>query len=90
VDYDWIFFDCFNTLFDDFDQTGDESGLGSLPTLAVELGLVRTREDFLCAYHADHWSKPHGMHETTFAERLTCVLNVPTFPMSVWGQPSRH
>jgi FMN phosphatase YigB (HAD superfamily) len=27
---DWIFFDCFNTLIDDFDATGDESGLGSL------------------------------------------------------------
>jgi hypothetical protein len=61
VDYDWIFFDCFNTLIDDFDQTNDESGLGSLPTLAVELGLFRTREDFLSAYHADYWAKPDGM-----------------------------
>lgn len=37
-DFDWIFFDCFNTLIDDFDPGGDESGLCSLPELAVTQG----------------------------------------------------
>ena len=34
----WIFFDCFNTLLDDFDETGDESGLGSILDLSVREG----------------------------------------------------
>lgn len=46
----WIFFDCFNTLIDDFDASGDESGLGSLPDLALELGVVQRRADFITAY----------------------------------------
>ncbi len=29
-EFDWIVFDCFNTLIDDFDQAGDESGLGPM------------------------------------------------------------
>ena len=78
MDCDWIFFDCFNTLIDDFDQTGDESGLSSLPTLAVELGLVRAREDFFPLTTRGYWSKPDGMRETTLDERLTWMLNVST------------
>ncbi|HVZ33444.1 MAG TPA: hypothetical protein VG963_13520, partial [Polyangiaceae bacterium] len=46
----WIFFDCFNTLIDDFDALGDESGLGSLPELAVELGAAASPEEFTAAY----------------------------------------
>lgn len=34
----WIFFDCFNTLLDDFDEAGDESGLGSILDLPVREG----------------------------------------------------
>ena len=52
MDYDWIFFDCFNTLIDDFDQSGDESGLGSLPIISVENGWFQTESDFVAAYYA--------------------------------------
>ena len=48
---EWIFFDCFNTLIDDFDQDGDESGLGPMQHLPVEAGLYDTvydlRKDYL-------------------------------------------
>ena len=33
----WIFFDCFNTLLDDFDEAGNESGLGSILDLPVRV-----------------------------------------------------
>lgn len=49
--FDWIFFDCFNTLIDDFDDEGDESGLGPMQHLPVEAGLYDTvyelRQDYL-------------------------------------------
>jgi hypothetical protein len=46
-DFDWIFFDCFNTLIDDFDESGDESGLGSLPRLAVsDVPVIHDWSDF--------------------------------------------
>lgn len=51
-DFDWIFFDCFNTLIDDFDESGDESGLGSLPVLAVQHGFFAAPADFVSAYAA--------------------------------------
>jgi len=34
-DFDWIFFNCFKTLIDDFDVHGDESDLCSLPANGV-------------------------------------------------------
>lgn len=48
--FDWIFFDCFNTLIDDFDEQGDETGLGSVPELAVKLGFFTAAADFTAAY----------------------------------------
>ena len=38
----WIFFDCFNTLLDDFDETGDESGLSPIVHLPVRDGYFAT------------------------------------------------
>jgi hypothetical protein len=42
---------------------------------AVKLGLFRTREDFLSAYHADYWVSIDGARESTLSERLTCTPN---------------
>lgn len=57
----WLFFDCFNTLLDDFDEAGDESGLGTLPELAVALGACAARDVFVDAYRADR--REHGANE---------------------------
>lgn len=46
----WIFFDCFNTLLDDFDETGDESGLRSIVDIPVWEGYFGTTRDFVNAY----------------------------------------
>lgn len=48
----WLFFDGFNTLLDDFGAAGDESGLGTLPELAVALGACAARHAFIDAYRA--------------------------------------
>ena len=49
--FNWIFFDCFNTLIDDFDEDGDASGLGPMQHLPVEAGLYdniyEVRADYL-------------------------------------------
>ena len=37
----WIFFDCFNTLLDDFDDAGDESGIGSIARHPVEAAFCK-------------------------------------------------
>jgi HAD superfamily hydrolase (TIGR01549 family) len=72
-DFDWIFFDCFNTLIDDFDEDGDESGLGSLPSLAVELGFFKAPADFVSAYFLARAQQPDG-RETLLPERLARTL----------------
>ncbi len=48
--FDWIFFDCFNTLIDDFDQEGDESGLGPMQLLPVQAGLYDNIYEFRADY----------------------------------------
>jgi HAD superfamily hydrolase (TIGR01509 family) len=72
-DFDWIFFDCFNTLIDDFDENGDETGLGSLPRLAVELGLFPAPADFTAAYHVARAHSTDG-REVHLSDRLDRVL----------------
>jgi HAD superfamily hydrolase (TIGR01509 family) len=71
---DWFFFDCFNTLIDDFDASGDESGLCSLPELALELGVVTARAEFIEAYGAArrHAADPHL--ELDLKRRLESVV----------------
>lgn len=71
---DWIFFDCFNTLIDDFDATGDDSGLGSLPRLAVELGAVARADEFLTAYGQVRPSNAPPHLETALETRLHSVV----------------
>ena len=73
---DWIFFDCFNTLIDDFDSTGDESGLGPLLHLPVEAGFYPSETDFKRDY--DEWRKRKWTgdewHEVELPERLRAIL----------------
>jgi putative hydrolase of the HAD superfamily len=77
--FDWIFFDCFNTLIDDFDDTGDETGLGSVPALAVELGLFPSAPEFVEAYSRARAWKPDG-RETPLDERLLLTLSAAPEP----------
>ncbi len=75
-DFDWIFFDCFNTLIDDFDPTGDESGLGSLPDIAVTHGLFPERAAFLTCYFEQRaiLNRQSQGHETLLLNRLKHTL----------------
>lgn len=72
----WIFFDCFNTLLDDFDETGDESGLSSIVNLPVREGYFATARDFVNAY--SRWRKNQltgsDSREVLLTDRLTDVL----------------
>ncbi len=72
--FDWIFFDCFNTLIDDFDNSGDESGLCSLPALAVEMGLFEAEHDFRAAYYAVLAASVKTGREVLLIDRLTQTL----------------
>ncbi|MGD1853312.1 MAG: HAD family hydrolase [Leptolyngbyaceae cyanobacterium] len=47
---DWIFFDCFNTLIDDFDTTGYEAGLVPMYQVPVTAGLYATVKDVRTDY----------------------------------------
>jgi HAD superfamily hydrolase (TIGR01509 family) len=71
---EWIFFDCFNTLIDDFDEAGDESGLGSLPDLAVELGAFATRSAFIRTYEATADDEREQHREVRFDARLRITV----------------
>jgi putative hydrolase of the HAD superfamily len=80
--FDWIFFDCFNTLIDDFDEHGDESGLGSLPSLAVELGFFSSAAEFIAAYGHARTFRQDGA-EIHLPERLARTLHAaPRRPAS--------
>ncbi len=77
MDFDWIFFDCFNTLIDDFDEEGDETGMKPLAHIPVEAGIFPTKQAFYKAYldwrlsywNGNHWKELH------LEERLTQVLS---------------
>ena len=71
----WIFFDCFNTLLDDFDETGDESGLSSILDFPVQEGYFATTRDFVNAYSRWRQNRLTGeSREVLLADRLTEVL----------------
>ena len=75
TEFDWIFFDCFNTLIDDFDQTGDESGLGPIEHLPVEAGIYPAAEVFRQDYiqwRQQRWSTQ--WREVTLPERFREIL----------------
>ncbi|MEY2936686.1 MAG: hypothetical protein RL033_7435 [Pseudomonadota bacterium] len=71
---EWIFFDCFNTLIDDFDPAGDESGLGTLPERAVELGVARDRNEFLAAYRRACPTDSGDYAEVLFTQRVAGAI----------------
>lgn len=74
--FDWIFFDCFNTLIDDFDDAGDESGVGFLAHLPVHAGFYSTSADFKQDYdkwRENQWSDGTWL-EVTLPDRFRAVL----------------
>jgi HAD superfamily hydrolase (TIGR01509 family) len=78
MDFDWILFDCFNTLIDDFDSSGDETGLCSLPARAVEMGFFERERDFLSAYYAIRAASVECGREVLLIDRLTQTLRKST------------
>lgn len=80
---DWIFFDCFNTLIDDFDQNGDESGLGPMQHLPVQAGLYDSvyelRRDYLDWRQEILTQQPQEM---PIQERLVALIQrrAPDYP----------
>ncbi|MCY3767645.1 MAG: HAD family hydrolase [Gemmatimonadetes bacterium] len=72
----WIFFDCFNTLLDDFDETGDESGLSSILDLPVREGYFAAARDFVNAYSRWRQNRLTGddSREVLLSDRLADVL----------------
>lgn len=47
----WILFDCFNTLIDDFDDSGSIDGMGTIAHLPVEAGVFSSEQSFRLAYN---------------------------------------
>ncbi len=73
--FDWIFFDCFNTLIDDFDPSGDESGMTPVHDLAIASGLYNSVAEFGQDYL--QWRQVELMgqgYEIPLPERLTALL----------------
>ena len=78
-DFDWIFFDCFNTLIDDFDAAGAEAGLLAVPQMAVAQGFFSSPEEFLAAYEKVRLQTLRLSRETVLGDRLRQVLqSAPT------------
>ncbi len=73
-DFDWIFFDCFNTLIDDFDPAGEEGSLLSLPQLAVEFGFFGGPAEFREAYAKVRAQTLRLGRETALLDRLRQTL----------------
>ncbi len=73
-EFDWVFFDCFNTLIDDFDATGDESGLGSLPEIAIAQGFFADQAEFIACYRRQRSPFPANGQEVHLDERLRRTL----------------
>ncbi|MEO0433248.1 MAG: HAD family hydrolase [Cyanobacteria bacterium J06656_5] len=72
---DWIFFDCFNTLIDDFDTSGYEAGLAPMYQVPVAAGLYQAIEEVRADYH--RWRLEHiagQPHEQTLQQRFRNLL----------------
>lgn len=85
VAFDWIFFDCFNTLIDDFDPTGEELALLPVYSLPAEVGLYASATAFRLDYHRwrnRQWQTEH--REIEMGDRYQAVLreNLPTVPVA--------
>ncbi|MCB0684953.1 MAG: HAD family hydrolase [Saprospiraceae bacterium] len=72
----YIFFDCFNTLIDDFDEAGDESGMRPLAHIPVSHGVYdhpdHFHDDYL-AWRRQYW-KGGNQDEVLLADRLTAIF----------------
>ncbi|WP_299404703.1 HAD family hydrolase [Acaryochloris sp. IP29b_bin.148] len=82
---DWIFFDCFNTLIDDFDQTGEELALQPVYALPAEVGLYESAAEFRQDYHRwrnQQWQTEH--REIEMGDRYQAVLHdkFPAMPLT--------
>jgi putative hydrolase of the HAD superfamily len=76
MEIEWIFFDCFNTLIDDFDPTGDESGVKPIAHIPVKHGLYQQVDEFHQAYlkwRVDYWAKGNN-DEVHLEHRFQSVL----------------
>lgn len=82
LDFDWIFFDCFNTLIDDFDAAGEEAGLLAVPQMAVAQGFFASAEEFLVAYEKVRIQTLRLGRETVLGDRLRQVLQGTPVPHS--------
>lgn len=72
---DWIFFDCFNTLIDDFDTSGCELGLAPMYQVPVTAGLYQNIEDVRADYHRWRLESIAGKpYEQTLQERFSNLL----------------
>lgn len=72
----WIFFDCFNTLIDDFDEQGSISGLNCIMHIPVDAGYFSDAEAFCLAYEAAravNWGQDQN-YEVNLDTRLRFVL----------------
>ena len=81
--FDWIFFDCFNTLIDDFDPSGDESGMTPIHDLAIASGLYRSAAEFGQDYL--QWRQEALLRqgrEIVLPERLKALLKRRSPPIS--------
>ncbi len=74
-DFDWIFFDCFNTLIDDFDPAGEEGSLLSVPQLAAECGYFASPAEFRDAYAHVRAQTLRNGREIPLHERLRQTLH---------------
>ncbi|MEO0867004.1 MAG: HAD family hydrolase [Cyanobacteria bacterium J06642_11] len=73
---DWIFFDCFNTLIDDFDTSGCEVGLLPMYQVPVAAGLYKHIEDVRADYHRWRLENIAGKsQEQTLQQRFRHMLN---------------
>jgi len=79
----WIFFDCFNTLIDEFDESGEEGGLYSVPRLAAADGFFATPELFLAAYAEVRTTSLRLGREITLDDRLRRTLQAAPAPRPV-------
>jgi putative hydrolase of the HAD superfamily len=81
-DFDWIFFDCFNTLIDDYDAAGDEAGLLRVPDLAVEFGYFAGPDEFREAYAKVRAQTLRHGREIPLHERFRQTLQAAATPHS--------
>lgn len=72
----YIFFDCFNTLIDDFDEHGDESGMRPLSHIPVAHGLYDVDHEFhddYLAWRRNYWSNGN-CDEVLLSDRLNHIF----------------